>query len=86
MPKFIKKFKGYKIYKSDKPKKKYYALVNNKKIYFGDTSYQHYKDKLGVYSYLNHLDPKRRKLYKLRHEKDRHLKGSAGYFSDQILW
>lgn len=80
------KFKGYNIYKSDKLKKKYYALVNNKKVYFGDTSYQHYKDKLGVYSYLNHLDPKRRKLYKSRHEKNRHIKGSAGWFSDQILW
>jgi hypothetical protein len=29
---------------------------------------------------------KRRHLYKMRHEKDRHVKGSAGYYADQILW
>ena len=28
----------------------------------------------------------RRKLYKQRHEKDRHILGSAGYFSDKLLW
>ena len=28
----------------------------------------------------------RRKLYKIRHEKDRQVKGSAGYFADRILW
>jgi hypothetical protein len=29
---------------------------------------------------------KRRKLYKMRHEKDRHIEGSAGYYADKILW
>jgi hypothetical protein len=28
----------------------------------------------------------RRKLYKLRHNKDRLVKGSAGYYADQLLW
>jgi hypothetical protein len=28
----------------------------------------------------------RRKLYKARHERDRKVKGSAGYFADQLLW
>ena len=28
----------------------------------------------------------RRKLYKERHEKDRHVLGSAGYYADKILW
>lgn len=32
------------------------------------------------------LAEQRRKLYKMRHEKDRHSKGSAGFFSDKILW
>lgn len=32
-----------------------------------------------------YADEKRR-LYKLRHEKDRKVKGSAGYYADQILW
>ena len=29
---------------------------------------------------------KRRKAYKTRHEKDRHKKGSNGYYADQLLW
>tara|TARA_R110000822_G_C15338617_1_gene495827 strand:+ start:21298 stop:21600 length:303 start_codon:yes stop_codon:yes gene_type:complete len=32
------------------------------------------------------LAEKRRKAYKKRHEKDRHVKGSAGFYADQILW
>jgi len=28
----------------------------------------------------------RRHMYKIRHEKDRHKRGSAGYFADQLLW
>jgi hypothetical protein len=28
----------------------------------------------------------RRRLYKIRHEADRHRKGTAGYYADQILW
>ena len=28
----------------------------------------------------------RRKLYKLRHEKDRHVKWSNGWLADKLLW
>ena len=28
----------------------------------------------------------KRRLYKLRHESDRHIKNSAGWFADQLLW
>lgn len=28
----------------------------------------------------------RRRLYKKRHEKDRHKVGSAGYYADKLLW
>lgn len=28
----------------------------------------------------------RRHAYKQRHESDRHVKGTAGYYADQILW
>jgi len=28
----------------------------------------------------------RRRLYKMRHEKDRHQKGSRGYYADKLLW
>lgn len=42
------------------------------------------KERKGYYEkgYAN----KRRKLYKERHEKDRHIVGSAGYYADKILW
>jgi hypothetical protein len=29
---------------------------------------------------------RRRELYKLRHESDRHAKNSPGYWADQLLW
>lgn len=29
---------------------------------------------------------KRRALYKERHEKDRHQKGTAGWYADKLLW
>jgi hypothetical protein len=28
----------------------------------------------------------RRRLYKIRHEKDRHAKFSNGWFADKLLW
>lgn len=28
----------------------------------------------------------RRRLYRMRHEKDRHVKGSNGYLADKLLW
>lgn len=27
-----------------------------------------------------------RRHYKMRHEKDRHIKGTAGYYADKLLW
>jgi hypothetical protein len=29
---------------------------------------------------------KRRALYRIRHEKDRHVSGSNGFLADQLLW
>lgn len=29
---------------------------------------------------------KRRRLYKQRHEKDRHIRGSRGWYADKLLW
>ena len=42
------------------------------------------KEKKGYFDkgYAN----KRRKLYKERHEKDRNVVGSNGYYEDKILW
>jgi hypothetical protein len=48
---------------------------------------------MGYKDYSIHLEEKgkayadeRRRLYKIRHEADRHKKGTAGYFADKILW
>jgi len=79
-------YKGYPIYLSERVNKKYYAVVNNHKVHFGDKRYEHYFDKMGHYSNLDHNDKERRKRYKQRHEKDRHIKDSAGWFADNILW
>ena len=36
--------------------------------------------------YLQHGDAERRKRYKTRHQKNRIVKDSAGYYADRILW
>jgi hypothetical protein len=28
----------------------------------------------------------KRRLYKMRHERDRHIVGSKGYYADKLLW
>ena len=39
------------------------------------------------YSDFNlHGDEDRRRRYKLRHEKHRHVKGTPSYYADRILW
>jgi hypothetical protein len=50
---------------------------------------------IGAPSYLDYpnylkkdkaLAEKKRKAYKARHEKTRHIKGTNAYYADQILW
>lgn len=36
--------------------------------------------------FLQHGDEERRKRYKIRHQKNRNVKGSAGYYADRIMW
>jgi hypothetical protein len=47
----------------------------------GMNDYPTYIEKKG----LNYAKTRRR-LYKMRHEKDRHIKGSHGWLADQLLW
>jgi len=58
--------------------KKITSIGGNPSVYSDYSTYVKTKGK-------NYAD-KRRKLYKLRHEKDRQVIGSRGYFSDKILW
>ena len=57
--------------------KKYsvYVLKDGKRrlIHFGDTRYQHFKDRIGHYSHLDHNDKKRRENYYKRH-KEKNIK------------
>ena len=75
---------GIQIFPSDKPNKKIKVITKDKIIYIGDTNYSdypHYIQSHGL-EYAN----KRRYLYRKRHEKDRNVVGTAGYYSDKILW
>ena len=41
---------------------------------------------LGYSDFLQHGDPERRRMYKKRHEKNRHKVGTPGFYADKILW
>lgn len=84
-------FKGFEKSRTDG--KKYDAILVNKttkrekRVPFGAKGYEHYKDKaLGLYSKDNHLDPKRRALYRKRHQGEDKAKYSSGYFAWKYLW
>lgn len=71
----------YYPYRSDRRNKKFYFINDDfKKIYFGDTRYQHYTQ--------GHLDEKRKQAYIKRHEKneDWNDPNTAGFFSRWFLW
>ena len=68
--------------------KKYDVYKNNKYLFsYGDLRYEHYKDRIGYYSDLDHMDTKRRKLYRIRHQHD-HIDNPnfPGYWSYHLLW
>lgn len=80
--------------------KKYKAVIfdtENKKIQsvkFGDRRYEHYFDRIGLWSELNHNDHKRRAAYRKRHAGILLKDGTPAYtvpytpayFSYYLLW
>jgi hypothetical protein len=84
----------YTYEKSDKKNKKLMTVVNNKTVHFGDIRYQHFKDKTGIWSKLDHGDQKRRKNYLNRAGGIRNKAGkltsqdpsSPNYHAIRILW
>lgn len=77
---------GYEFKKSKRKNKKYDVYKNNKYITsFGDNRYDQYKDKIGLYSYKDHNDKERKRLYYARHGKKADPE-SAKYFSHKYLW
>jgi hypothetical protein len=81
--------------KSHLPKKKYNAILANKKtgrevrIPFGAKNYYQYEDSTGLnlYKKFNHYDPERRRRFQKRHEGFlRKGMYSPSYFSFFYLW
>lgn len=76
---------GVMIVPSSNLRKKIDVYRNGKKISeIGATGYLDYDGYIRTEGLK--VANERRRLYKLRHEKDRHRKGTAGYYADKILW
>ena len=76
---------GVIIVPSSNSRKKIDVYRNGKKISeIGATGYLDYDGYIRTEGLK--VANERRRLYKLRHEKDRHRKGTAGYYADKILW
>lgn len=76
---------GVMIVPSSNSRKKIDVYRNGKKISeIGATGYLDYDGYIRTEGLK--VANERRRLYKLRHEKDRHRKGTAGYYADKILW
>jgi hypothetical protein len=75
---------GVEIKSSKNPKKKIDVFKQGKKITtIGASGYNDYP------TYMKQdkeLANQKKILYKKRHEKDRHIKGTAGFYADKILW
>ena len=71
----------YYPYVSDVPNKKFYVITNNhRRLYFGDSRYEHFTE--------GHLNEIRRKAYMSRHKKNENWNNidSAGFWSYHYLW
>jgi hypothetical protein len=75
---------GVQIKPSTNKKKKIDVFKNNVKV--ASIGAINYKDYPNYLKEDKALAVQKRHLYKLRHEKDRHVIGSNGYYADKILW
>ncbi len=79
------KLLGVKVKPSKTKGKKIDVFKNNKKIAsigaLGYSDYPTYIENKGK----DYAD-KRRKLYKIRHKKDKDIVGTNGYYADKLLW
>ena len=76
---------GVIIKPSTNPKKKIDVFKKGEKVAsIGALSYMDYP------TYIKNKGKEfadnRRRLYKIRHTKDRNIKGTPGYYADQLLW
>jgi hypothetical protein len=90
----MKKIGKYNYIKSTRKGKKLMTTVNGKKIHFGNSNYQHFFDKTGIWKKLNHGDKKRKLNYIKRSSAIKDKNGfltflnpmSPNYHSNRILW
>lgn len=81
---------GVKVKPSTRKGKKIDVFKNGKKVAsVGATGYDDYptfmqKERKGQVP--KGTAERRRKLYKIRHRKDRNVVGSPGYYADRLLW
>lgn len=76
---------GVEIKPSTNKKKKIDVFKKGEKVAsIGGAGYKDYPTYLETDGKA--IADKRRKLYKTRHEKDRKVIGSAGYYADRLLW
>ncbi len=84
----------YTYFKSMRKNKKLAVVIDGKSVHFGDTRYQHFKDKTGIHSNLDHGDKKRQKNYLTRARGIKDKSGkltkdnplSPNYHAIRILW
>lgn len=76
---------GLVVKPSTNASKKIDVFKNNDKIAsIGGAGYSDYPTYIKTHG--KEYADKRRVLYKIRHEKDRHVPGSNGFLADQLLW
>ena len=88
MPEFMESKRKHKKYSLKTP--------GGKTVHFGDTRYQQYEDTTGrgLYTYLNHMNTKRRTSYRKRHGGIKLKSGKLAisdpeqpaYYSFRYLW
>jgi hypothetical protein len=74
------------VLSSDKKNKKIdvYDVYGKFIVSIGDPNYLDYPYYTKLYG--KKIADERKRLYKIRHKKDRLVKGTAGYYADQLLW
>jgi len=76
---------GVKVFPSKNKTKKIDIYKKNKKIAsigaYGMMDFPTYQLKKGII-----YAKTRRRLYRIRHKKDRKIKGSNGWYADKLLW
>ena len=90
----MKKIGSYTYEKSTRKDKKLMTKVDGKTIHFGNPKYEHFKDRTGIWSHLDHKDKKRRENYLTRSGKIKNKQGeltkndpqSPNWHSRKILW